>query len=140
MSYLCGVHNPHWFASIRISGKLTHRPFQKESHHISVVFSLLSRSAGDRYSDYVCAFRINAQFGGAKIMGKIILTAFLFPLLLLFAPADVQSGRNSPSNTEEGSGTLQKMIVENGSVTMHLDLNGLNGSSSLVARPVTLQF
>ena len=32
------------------------------------------------------------------------------------------------------------MIVENGSVTMDLDLNGLNGSSSLVARPVTLQF
>jgi hypothetical protein len=32
------------------------------------------------------------------------------------------------------------MIVENGSVTMDLDLNGLNGSISLVARPVTLQF
>ena len=38
------------------------------------------------------------------------------------------------------TGTLQKMIVENGSVTMDLDLNGLNGSISLVARPVTLQF
>ena len=38
------------------------------------------------------------------------------------------------------TGTFQKMIVENGSVTMDLDLNGLNGSSSLVARPVTLQF
>jgi hypothetical protein len=32
------------------------------------------------------------------------------------------------------------MIVENGSVTMDLDLNGLNGSTSLVARPVALQF
>ena len=32
------------------------------------------------------------------------------------------------------------MIVENASVTMQLDLNGLNGSNSLVARPVTLQF
>ena len=32
------------------------------------------------------------------------------------------------------------MIVENGSVTMQLDLNGLNGSNSLVARPVMLQF
>jgi hypothetical protein len=38
------------------------------------------------------------------------------------------------------TGTLQKMIVENGSVTVDLDLNGLNGSGSLVARPVTLQF
>ena len=32
------------------------------------------------------------------------------------------------------------MIVENASVTMQLDLNGLNGSNSLVARPVTLHF
>jgi hypothetical protein len=32
------------------------------------------------------------------------------------------------------------MIVENASVTMQLDLNGLNGSSSLVARPVLLHF
>jgi hypothetical protein len=32
------------------------------------------------------------------------------------------------------------MIVESGSVTLDLDLNGLNGSSSLVARPVTLHF
>src|SRR6266480_779566 len=42
--------------------------------------------------------------------------------------------------TAPGAGTFQKMIVENGSVTMDLDLNGLNGSGSLVARPVTLQF
>src|SRR5437773_5334340 len=52
----------------------------------------------------------------------------------------------SSSATEGGSldqgrtGTLQKMIVKSGNVTMDLDLNGLNGSSSLVARPVTLQF
>jgi hypothetical protein len=32
------------------------------------------------------------------------------------------------------------MIVENASVTMQVDLNGLNGSNSLVARPVTLEF
>src|SRR6266403_3794119 len=38
------------------------------------------------------------------------------------------------------TGTLQKMIVESGSVTMDLDLNGLNGSGSLVARPAKLQF
>src|SRR5215813_5455399 len=38
------------------------------------------------------------------------------------------------------SSTLQKMIVESGSVTMNLDLNAFNGDSSLVARPVTLQF
>src|SRR2546423_5170775 len=38
------------------------------------------------------------------------------------------------------TGILQKMIVESGSVTIDLDLNGFNGNSSLVARPVTLQF
>src|SRR5438874_9976756 len=38
------------------------------------------------------------------------------------------------------TGTLQKMIVESGSVTIDLDLNGFNETSSLVARPVTLQF
>jgi hypothetical protein len=32
------------------------------------------------------------------------------------------------------------MVIENASVTMQVDLNGLNGSNSLVARPVTLQF
>ena len=42
--------------------------------------------------------------------------------------------------TAPESGTLQKMIVENGSVTMDLDLNAFDGSGSLVARPVTLQF
>ena len=42
--------------------------------------------------------------------------------------------------TGPSAGTFQKMIVENGSVTMDLDLNGLNGSISLVARPVALQF
>src|SRR5437762_1418726 len=42
--------------------------------------------------------------------------------------------------TAPGTGTLQKMIVESGSVTIDLDLNGFNGSSSLVARPATLQF
>jgi hypothetical protein len=48
--------------------------------------------------------------------------------------------RQADVATAPGSGTFQKMIVENGSVTMDLDLNGLNGSNSLVARPVTLQF
>src|SRR5204862_4767751 len=42
--------------------------------------------------------------------------------------------------TTPETGTFQKMIVENGSATIDLDLNGLNGSASLVARPVTLQF
>src|SRR5256885_3005407 len=46
----------------------------------------------------------------------------------------------SAGATAPGTGTLQKMIVESGSVTVDLDLNGFNGNSSLVARPATLQF
>src|SRR6187549_3002432 len=74
---------------------------------------------------------------------KLTLSGFMFLLLLLFGLSRVFS-RNTDTknnhNSDAPSGTLQKMIVENASVTMQLDLNGLNGSNSLVARPVTLQF
>jgi hypothetical protein len=74
-------------------------------------------------------------------MSKIRLTGFALLSVLFFANA---SGNNATQPKQSGSeaptGTLQKMIVENASVTMQLDLNGLNGSNSLVARPVTLQF
>src|ERR1041385_5987083 len=78
-------------------------------------------------------------------MSKAIFTCFILPLLLVFAwseadaaVADVQQ-QSSPSN-ESATGTLKKMIVDNGSVTLNLDLNGLNGSNDLTTRPVTLQF
>jgi hypothetical protein len=80
-------------------------------------------------------------------MLKKILIALTLSLLVLLGNYAVQSaaGRNrsaqpSQKTSDTPTGTLQKMIVENGSVTMDLDLNGLNGSTSLVARPVTLQF
>jgi hypothetical protein len=49
---------------------------------------------------------------------------------------------DQPKQKSSGSltGTLQRMIVENGSVTMTVELNGLNGSNDLTTRPVTLQF
>ncbi len=74
---------------------------------------------------------------------KVTLTGFMFLLVLLFGLSRVDSRNPDTKNNHNGyaeSGTLQKMIVENASVTMQLDLNGLNGSNSLVARPVTLQF
>ena len=46
--------------------------------------------------------------------------------------------RKTPSHGQ--TGTFQRMIVENGSVTMDLDLNRLNGISSVAARPTTLHF
>src|SRR5437667_9942705 len=61
--------------------------------------------------------------------------------------AQAQLKQNTPESqparrslNEGGTGTLQKMIVENGSLTMELDLNRLNGISSLAARPATLHF
>ena len=71
---------------------------------------------------------------------KIGLIGFMFPLVLLFGSSRVDSRNPDIKNIGKQSGTIQKMIVENASVTMQLDLNGLNGSNSLVARPVTLQF
>ena len=74
---------------------------------------------------------------------KLTLTGFMFPLVLLFGSPQVDSRHPDTKNNNNGyaqTGTLQKMIVENASVTMQLDLNGLNGSNSLVARPVTLHF
>src|SRR5882757_10925864 len=74
---------------------------------------------------------------------KITVTGFMLPLALLFGSPHGDSRNPGTKNNNNGyaqSGTLQKMIVENASVTMQLDLNGLNGSNSLVARPVTLHF
>ena len=78
-------------------------------------------------------------------MSKAIVTGFILPLCLLCAWSEGNGGataaqkQKSPNNQNVNC-TLQKMIVENGSVTLNVDLNGLNGSNSLVARPVTLHF
>ena len=78
-------------------------------------------------------------------MSKAIVSHFIFPLCLLFAWSEANGGttiteRQRSPNNQNVNGTVQKMIVENGSVTMNLDLNGLNGSNDLTTRPVTLQF
>src|SRR6478672_8824638 len=74
-------------------------------------------------------------------MSKICLTGFALLSLLFFVNASGNEASQSKQNASEAlTGTLQKMIVENASVTMQLDLNGLNGSNSLVMRPVTLHF
>jgi hypothetical protein len=74
-------------------------------------------------------------------MSKIWLNGFALLSVLFFANAPEYDASQPRQNASEApTGTLQKMIVENASVTIQLDLNGLNGSSSLVARPVTLHF
>src|SRR5262249_19379722 len=74
-------------------------------------------------------------------MSKILLTGSALLSVLFFASASGNSAIQPQQHASEAlTGTLQKMIVENASVTMQLDLNGLNGSNSLVTRPVMLHF
>ena len=74
-------------------------------------------------------------------MSKITFTGLALLSVLFFGNASGIHGAQPKQNISDAStGTLQKMIVENGSVTMNLDLNGLNGSNALITRPVTLQF
>jgi hypothetical protein len=76
-----------------------------------------------------------------RTMSKITRTGLALMSVLFFANSSgtyaAQPKQDAPGAL---NGTLQKMIVENGSVTLNLDLNGLNGSNDLITRPVTLQF
>ena len=78
-------------------------------------------------------------------MSKLTLTGLALPLFLLFAspPASAPKAFGAMKETSEGqgqAGTLQKMIIENGAVTMDLDLSQLNGIGSAPGRPSRLQF
>jgi hypothetical protein len=84
-------------------------------------------------------------------MLKKALITLRLPLLFLVVVAaslcrgalgssPTEARRHSAVATAPSTDTLQKMIVEDGSVIMDLDLNGLNGDGSLVARPMALQF
>jgi hypothetical protein len=74
-------------------------------------------------------------------MLRKILTAFVIPLIVVFGPR-LAAERTSPqsSNGQGQSGTLQKMIVGAGSVTMQLDLNRLNGSAATTGKTESLHF
>jgi hypothetical protein len=73
-------------------------------------------------------------------MPKITCTAFSLLLLLFLGNSSGNYAAQSKQKSSDAStGTLQKMIVESGSVTMRLDLNRLNEISS-IERPATLHF
>src|SRR6266481_4391794 len=72
-------------------------------------------------------------------MLKITLTAFMLPLLLFFSSRDegspnASSAANTSPSSPGQSVTLQKMIVASGSATMDLDLDRINGISSMTGR------
>ena len=61
-------------------------------------------------------------------MLKSKLIFFTLPLLLLLSSSSENSvAESKQKNSDPPTGTFQKMIAENGSVTMDLDLNRLNG-------------
>src|SRR6266481_4005039 len=76
-------------------------------------------------------------------MSKLTLTGLMLPLVLLLSSSDAVPRNSATKKSADGqlqSGTLQKMIVESGSVTMDLDVNRLNGISSTAQRLETLSF
>ena len=74
-------------------------------------------------------------------MSKNLITYLMLPLLLLFCNSSQNSVAGSKQEGPDGqTGTLQKMIVAEGSVTMDVDLNRLNGISSATGKPETLHF
>src|SRR5207247_2392402 len=81
------------------------------------------------------------QLEGSTTMLKLTLNGFmLLSLLLLGNSSGNYAAQPKQKTSDAPTGTLQRMIVENGSVTMDLDLNRLTGISSGSAGPAELQF
>ncbi len=73
------------------------------------------------------------------------LTAFILLFLSLLGPsgpasADPAGQKKNPDNQNDATGTLQKMIVQSGTVTMELDLNRLNGITFMAPKFEALRF
>ncbi len=74
-------------------------------------------------------------------MSKLTQIRFILLLVtLLSSNPKNQAAQFDWNSSDATTGTLQKMIVEGGSVTLSVDLNGLNRSDALITRPITLQF
>ena len=71
------------------------------------------------------------------------MSYFALPLLLLLSNSSGNSAPQLPEkNPDAQTGTLEKMIVAQGSVAMDLDLHRLNGTASGAkeTKPETLRF
>src|SRR5262245_9892482 len=71
---------------------------------------------------------------------KTILPGFALLLLLFLVNNARNYAAESPAHAQAESGTLQRMIVESGTVTMELDLSRLNGISSAAEPLARLNF
>ena len=72
-------------------------------------------------------------------MLKTILIALL-PLLIFFSNGSDRSFSKSGQETNQDSGTIEKMIVAEGNVAMDLNLGRLNGSRGGESRSSSLEF
>ena len=75
-------------------------------------------------------------------MLKKTLIAFTLPLLSLLAigAGNYTEGASQKKTSDAPTGTLQKMIVESGSVTIDLDLSRLNGITATTQKFETVHF
>jgi hypothetical protein len=74
-------------------------------------------------------------------MSKRLFTLLMLPLILLFCNSSQNSVAGSKQKSSESqTGTLEKMIVADGSVAMDIDLNRLNGISPATQKLETLRF
>src|SRR5205823_12985769 len=73
-------------------------------------------------------------------MLKKILTVFVLPLVLVFGPSATGWSNSRQPAGSRASGTLQKMIVQNGTVTMNVDVDRLSADGSLAAKVEQLRF
>ena len=81
-------------------------------------------------------------------MLKKALTTLILPFVVLLTPSDAGSANpvaqrptlNSGQSQNAATGVLQKMIVESGTATMELDLNRLNGITSMAPKFEALRF
>src|SRR6266536_1387831 len=76
-------------------------------------------------------------------MSKLMLSGFVLSLFLFLTLSQADSHNSAITKNPDSrgqTGTLQRMIVENGIVTMDLDLDRLNADGSLAAKVVQLRF
>src|SRR5881296_3210925 len=76
-------------------------------------------------------------------MSKLMLSGFVLSLFLFLTLSQADSRNSAINKNPDGrgrTGTLQRMIVENGIVTLDLDLDRLNADGSLAAKVVQLRF
>src|SRR6266478_5575504 len=73
-------------------------------------------------------------------MLKITVTCFALVSVLFLGKTLNYADQPKQKRSGMLTGTLQKMIVQSGSVTMQFDLNRLNGISSVAGKPTTLRF